>query len=197
MYPFPSPMLMSGGLARYIGQTDRIGDGALTFPAEAVGGDLALVIVATDSAEITGWTKETGGGSIAMIWRRLTSGDVSSPPSISASGGQPVLVLIYRGPLSATKRAQQASITGSTQTISGFVKSAGSKAIVSAYSKAFASSFASGPSGFTLRRDILSNGTVGIGAADILRPLDYTDNADMVWSLSGSAAGGALAIELL
>lgn len=190
MYPFAQAMMIGAEGVKFVGTTFLVSPGALTFPAGARVNDLALVIASGVSVAITGWSSASDG-QCWMLWRRLTSSDLSSPPSIT--GNSSTLILVYRGVKQAAKRSGVTSAAPGSVTVNGFVK-AGAKAVVTAARNESASALTP-PTGFASRA-FLSGGGFAIGAADTLSPSTYVDGANMVWTANGNLNQDGLGIEL-
>jgi len=184
MHPFPTVMLMSGRVAKFVGGTSKNNDDAtIAIPALALVGDLALI--ASGSA-VPGWSTLTQGG-LSVSWKVLVSGDLSGVAL--GSSVKPAIAAIYRGARSASKAAGANSAT-----CPGFTKSPGALAVVAA-TKADSNYPPAAPSGgLTLRAAPGGVGAPWASLADGVPASNYVNGTNIVWTAGTSQS--SIAIEL-
>jgi hypothetical protein len=109
--------------------------GALPLPTGAAAGDLCL-LSGVGTNDITGgsFTVITGdqvssSAYTCFSWKILTSGDISSPPTITFPDAGGYYCAVYRGPTGVAKKSATNS-SADPITISGFTKDASSAFVV-------------------------------------------------------------------
>lgn len=132
----------------------------MAYPSGTTVGDLVVLQTFYNGViTITGWTRiadmqNTGGGSVHtdILWKVMTSGDISTPPTIPMASGWGYTITTLRSCTSAA--LVDSSVIGTTSlTTSGFTKNVSSKGFLGLWSAGFNSSGRSGPAGWTIQLD--------------------------------------------
>jgi hypothetical protein len=178
-------ILAGVGDAKFVGATTRSGPGAVTFPAGAVAGDLAMIVVTNNGATTqSGWSVDTiqsGSTYLNVHTKVLSAGDLSSPPTV-ASAIDTVHVLVWNGVSAATlKTTGTSGASDSTLAIDGFTKSGPCRAIVNVAADR-GSSAGSPPAAFTSRSSSVPGSLFACNIADLVLLPNYVDEADFVWT---------------
>jgi len=194
MHPFPSPMLISGGALKFIGKVDgNNSSGPATLPAGTKAGDLAVIIANGSAAGITGWDVETKGSNLKVFRKQLTSADLSG---VTMSAVSSFGVLVYRGGVRLERRSDGSTVNAPPITIPGFTK-AGARGVLTA-ALTSANMGLTTPSGFNTRHSFVGDGGFRyLWSADVVPASGYTNNANIVWTGSGTSGGDAIAFEII
>jgi hypothetical protein len=135
---------------------------ALPLPGGATAGDFCVLVGCGNSAvSCSGFTAVTGDivnaspSTTSFAWKVLSAGDISSPPTVTVPSIGGFYCEVYRGPTSMTKKNTNTS-TGSTVSVSGFTKAAGSKFIIACSHDRDATGALAAPSGFNNRASAAS-----------------------------------------
>lgn len=189
-FPYVNPVLLGGVRgALFVGVTTRIGTGAVTFHADALVGDYAIIVGPQNSAyPLTGWTSALYTSASTNVGfnlhhKRLVAADLLSPPSVTAS--DTVHILVYRGPTAATVSAVTESAgAASTLDIAGIVKATNCRGIVNVVCDRGPATTAPGTKpAYMTSRSIANVVSIWCSSiADVLDKRDYTDSAVFPWT---------------
>lgn len=128
--------------AEYIGVSTSVTSGSLSYPSGVAAGDLLILYGGSNdtSAPFT-WSGATipssvgyevaGGANTWLYWKVLTSGDISSPPTVGGStpAWQSIAV---RGPTGLTVKTANINQSGTSASLAGYTPGADSIGTVAA-----------------------------------------------------------------
>lgn len=174
--------------------------GVKTWPAGAQAGDIAALIAVGLSGNVSaaGFTSVTGDafshGVTSFAYRVLTSGDISSPPSITVPNFGHFQIVIYRGPTALAKKTNAQSTTASV-VVSGFTKALDSKFVLgAAFDREDSGTLPSAPSGFSTRASARST-YYAAGVYDMTSAA-YGGGSVTFGLIAGSYSGSGTLLEL-
>ena len=211
MIPFlPAVCMAPLVVPQFIGGTNRSGsDGALTWPSGTRVGDIGFALVLSSNATPITWSGATQlfkfANAVAgaaprghLMWKRLTAGDLSSPPTAAGLVLGAAFAIVYRGGQSVALKAGPTTFTGSTGTLTGFTKGGNSKKIIAMTMDRTSAAATTAASGFTRQYEQQAGSFQSSAWLDI-RSNSYTNGTNinltgMDSGFQGSGSGAALGI---
>jgi hypothetical protein len=159
LIPFNVGARAGGAAAQFIGISAlQSASVALPLPGGAAAGDFCVLVGCGNSAvSCSGFTAVTGDivnaspSTTSFAWKVLSAGDISSPPTVTVPSIGGFYSVVYRGPTTSLTKKSTNTSTGSTVSVSGFTKAAGSKFIIACSHDRDATGALAAPSGFNNR----------------------------------------------
>lgn len=138
MFAAPAPFFpVDGPGVLFVGKAGFLtASGAITWPDEAVAGDLAITFSAGSGyMSASGWTQIQGGQIYptqfsCYLHKVLSAGDITSPPSFTLPTYGAMCCIVYRGPTTVELKSTTRNATGSSIVVAGFEKTADSKVVL-------------------------------------------------------------------